>query len=256
MPPSFCRRTYQPKTLHKLFDKHNSAVNFFQSEVPAEERCSKELSESLSREGFCQNPRGIFSKKFPRKCVIIWGSFGCFFFLGGGGLQQKNRRNKFTPKIHIKIDKSELWEFRGQDLAVRRSHCGSGLRCSQCSKSFSRSSVIVVVPYMRTPLATTWSGSKSSLSRTPAPPGVSGQKPCEPPGEDPPPKFRGLCVCVKSFVCTMFLRGAPYIHGVDPYIPQNKFWRYMGLQILFRLLPFFLRSLFSGICSDLLRFLF
>ena len=36
----------------------------------------------------------------------------------------------------------------------------------QCLKSFSRS-VIVVVPYMRTPLATTWSGSKSSLNRSP-----------------------------------------------------------------------------------------
>ena len=41
--------------------------------------------------------------------------------------------------------------------------CG-GLQSSQCFKSFSRS-VIVVVPYIRTPLATTWFGSKPSLNR-------------------------------------------------------------------------------------------
>ena len=48
----------------------------------------------------------------------------------------------------------------------RENHCRSA-PCSQCFKSSLRSSVIVAVPYMRTPLATTWSGSKSSLNRSP-----------------------------------------------------------------------------------------
>ena len=63
--------------------------------------------------------------------------------------------------------------FSPGSLAVRIIDCGSVLRCSQCFKSSLRS-VIVVVPYMRTPLATTWSGSKSSLNRSPH------QKPCKP----------------------------------------------------------------------------
>ena len=44
-----------------------------------------------------------------------------------------------------------------------QNHCGS-VPCSQCFKSFLRS-VIVVVPYIRTPLASTWFASKSSLNR-------------------------------------------------------------------------------------------
>ena len=60
---------------------------------------------------------------------------------------------------------------------------------------------------------------------------------------------------------TVFLRVALKFGGGESSHPQTKFRGYglTGRKDLFRLVPFssfFLHSLFPGICSDLLRFLF
>ena len=125
--------------------------------------------------------------------------------------------------------------------------------------------VMVVVPYMRTPLATTWSGSKSSLNRSPRCFGVT-RSPVSPGppwnlgGEDPPPKFRGLRV-PNPLLYSVF-EGCPLNLGVVNLHTLKLSLGGMGLQggricsDWLRFLSLFLHSLFPGICSGLLRFLF
>ena len=125
------------------------------------------------------------------------------------------------------------------------------------AKSFLRS-VMVVVPYMRTPLATTWSGSKSSLNWSPRFFGVTRSPVSPRPHSIWWAKLRGLRVANPLFYSVF--EGRPSNLGGESSRPKLSLGG-MGLQggricpDWFRFLPFFLHSLFSGICSDLLRFL-
>ena len=118
--------------------------------------------------------------------------------------------------------------------------------------------MIVVVPHMRTPLPTTWSGSKCSLSRTP--PGFRGhQKPCKHRArlhlqkvKMHPLNLGGCGLCGPKPLFYIVLEGHPVNVGGESSHPKIEF-RGMGLQggricpNLFRVFAFLVfRSLFRS----------
>ena len=71
-------------------------------------RIADSVPPSMSRKGFCRNPRGIFPNKVPSE---FCGDFLVDFF---GPFSLEKTGGKIHPKIHGKIQ-IRLWEFRGQN---------------------------------------------------------------------------------------------------------------------------------------------